>query len=120
MEWCQHRFSDHTSFLESFSLSCGIPGKVVSEKLGYTPNLWGHPNAAQNRAGLWLLKSYEGTLSMHVEFCVWNEVVGSERGEKAQGSAAEVPGLEGPESHSSGVFCVPHLCVLTLHFSALL
>lgn len=52
MEWCQHRFSDHTSSLESFSLPCGIPGKVVSEKLGHTSNLWGHPNAAQNRAGL--------------------------------------------------------------------
>lgn len=42
---------------------------------------------------------------------MWNEVVGRECGEKAQGSAAEVPGLEGPESHSSGVFCVLRLYV---------
>lgn len=33
--------------VDHFSLPCGIPGKVVSQKLGYTFNLWGHSDVAQ-------------------------------------------------------------------------
>lgn len=43
----------------------------------------------------------------------FSEVRGNEFWEKAQSPAAEAPGfgLEGPETHLSGIFCVPHLCV---------